>query len=239
MHGDPLAGCDPNGAEGPSDAAPNVLEAALAYLRRGWSVIPVCRSAANGGGCLQHGGGCGSPGKTPLIPWTEFQRRRATEAEVRVWAMRWPDMNIGIVTGAVSGLLVVDVDDAVAVAEVNALAPCGAYIPTASTPRGGRHFYFALPAGAPLRNAVGVGGMKLDLRAEGGYVVAPPSVGANGSGYEWIAEPDEAESLTQLDGDLLALLRSGAPRGAGAAPKLTPGATPGGARLHEGGRNHG
>jgi len=64
---------------------------ALRYMRLGYSVIPV-------------------DGKVPLVAWAEFQNRRATEAEIRGWWAKWPVANIGIVTGAVSGIIVLDVD---------------------------------------------------------------------------------------------------------------------------------
>ena len=71
------------------------LEAALGYLRRGWSAIPI------------------EPrGKRPLVAWLEFQDRAATPAEVEEWFARWPEANVGIVTGHVSGLVVLDVDPA-------------------------------------------------------------------------------------------------------------------------------
>ena len=67
--------------------------AALEYLARGWSVIPIepC-------------------GKRPLVAWLEFQDRLPSPAEVGRWFDRWPEANIGIVTGIVSGLVVLDVD---------------------------------------------------------------------------------------------------------------------------------
>ena len=38
-------------------------------------------------------------GKKPLIEWKEFQTRRASEVELRSWLQKWPEMNLGIVTG--------------------------------------------------------------------------------------------------------------------------------------------
>ncbi len=73
---------------------PNIfLEAALTYARNGWSVIPVQPK-----------------GKVPLVPWQSFTNQRATEDQVKAWWSENPDANVGIVTGAISGLVVVDVD---------------------------------------------------------------------------------------------------------------------------------
>jgi hypothetical protein len=67
--------------------------AALDYLRRGWSVLPI----------EPHG-------KRPLVPWRPFQSGAASVDAVRQWFERWPDANIGLVTGGLSGLVVLDVD---------------------------------------------------------------------------------------------------------------------------------
>jgi hypothetical protein len=69
------------------------LEAALAYLARGWSVLPLCPPDHVGVG---RGHDCDSPGKRPLVPWKEFQDRLPTEREVRDWWRHWPNANLGV-----------------------------------------------------------------------------------------------------------------------------------------------
>jgi len=149
--------------------------AALAYLSRGWSVIPL------------------APGKKhPLIRWAPYQQRRAEEREVRLWFGRWPDANIGIVTGLVSGLLVLDIDpqngggEALAALEARH-GPLPATV-EASTGGGGRHLYFRHP-GPETHNKVGMA-PGIDLRADGGLVVAPPSLHPSGRHYVWVAGRD-------------------------------------------------
>lgn len=146
-----------------------VLESAIAYLRRGWSIIPLKPSA-----------------KEPLpgFSWREFQSRKASEAEARAWFTSTPDANLGIVTGGVSDLLVVDIDGddaAVALAEMCGPLP---QTPTSITGKG-RHCLFRHSEG--IKNRVGII-TRLDVRSEGGYIVAPPSLHPNGSHYRWSDE---------------------------------------------------
>ncbi len=154
-----------------TDASPpGPLLAALAYARRGWSVIPVLPRQ-----------------KRPLIPWGPHQHTRAGEAQIREWHARWPDANVGIVTGAVSSLIVLDVDPLRGGdASLRELERTHGGLPRtveALTGGGGRHVYFAHP-GALVRNQVGLA-PGLDLRGDGGFVVAPPSVHPSGRGYAW------------------------------------------------------
>jgi hypothetical protein len=155
-----------------------ILEAALAYVRRGWSVLPVERR-----------------GKRPLVRWEEFQHRRADEAEVRAWYRSFPGANVGIVTGAVSGLVVVDIDPGHGGDEsLSALERAHGPLPRtieASTGGGGRHVYFRHPGGV-VHNRAGLA-PGIDLRGDGGYVVAPPSVHPSGRLYRFEAShhPDE------------------------------------------------
>src|SRR5262249_12553200 len=97
-----------------------------------------------------------------------------------------PAANIGVATGKPSGIFVVDVDGVDAEAELRKLeAQHGALPPTIEviTARG-RHVYFKMPA-APIRNSAGKLGPGLDIRATGGYVLAPPSIHPTGRRYEW------------------------------------------------------
>jgi hypothetical protein len=149
--------------------------AARSYAARGWSVIPV-----------------EARGKRPLVAWTEFQQRQAQPDEIDTWFRRWPEANVGIVTGQVSGLVVIDVD-----AQHGGLESLASLererggLPdtvAAVTGGGGRHLYFDHPGGV-LHNRVGLR-PGIDLRADGGCVVAPPSVHPGGRRYVW--EPGRA-----------------------------------------------
>ena len=162
------------------EAGAGLRAAALAYLARGWSVIPV------------------EPrGKRPLVPWTEYQLRPATVEELEAWFKRWPNANIGIVTGAVSGLVVLDVDErhggTASLSQLNKEFGPGPKTVEAGTGGGGRHVYFGHPGGR-VGNRVGLR-PGIDLRGDGGCVVAPPSVHPSGRPYAWLPgrSPNEIE----------------------------------------------
>lgn len=146
------------------------LSAALGYRALGWAPLPVVPR-----------------GKRPLVPWSLLQDRLPSEAEIRTWFATWPKANVGIVTGRVSGLVVLDVDPAhggtgsfAALEQQHGPLPPGV---EAITGGGGRHIYFAHPGGA-VRNRTGFA-PGLDLRGDGGMVVAPPSVHPGGGRYRW------------------------------------------------------
>lgn len=157
------------------EASAAMAQGAHAYAARGWSVIPMQPR-----------------GKRPLVAWREFQQRRATADVIDRWFQRWPDANVGIVTGRISGLVVVDIDprhggpDSVVALE----ALHGALPSTveALTGGGGRHLYYAHP-GRLVANRVALR-PGVDVRGDGGCVVAPPSVHPSGRRYEWVAGHD-------------------------------------------------
>ena len=103
---------------------------------------------------------------------------------------RTPQANIGAATGARSAFWVLDVDTPDGPESLAALEVEHAPLPVtieASTPRGGRHLYWKWPvAGPEIRNSAGRIGKGLDVRGEGGSIVLPPSVLADGRGYRWL-----------------------------------------------------
>jgi len=104
------------------------------------------------------------------------------------WWRRWPSANIGLRTGAVSGLVVVDVDPGHGgAASIRALAsrhPGLRDAPRVRTGSGGWHLYFGHPGGV-VPNSAGRLGPGLDVRGDGGYVIAPPSQHVSGGTYTW------------------------------------------------------
>lgn len=150
-----------------AQVTPETLQSsALAYTAQGFSVIP-CR-----------------PDKKPYLPWTEFQQRGATAEEIKSWWRQWPKAMIGICTGEISGIFVIDCDTREGYEAIQKLLPDALLLPIARTPRGGWHLWFIYPVGSGI--TVGIGLLPgVDFRGEGGFVVAPPSVNGDGKAYGW------------------------------------------------------
>jgi hypothetical protein len=103
------------------------------------------------------------------------------------WWQQDPQFNVGIATGAPSGIFVVDVDGLDAEAEVRKLEARHGTMPDTVevvTARG-RHIYLKMPPDAEIRNSAGKVAPGIDVRATGGYVLAPPSVHPSGRCYAW------------------------------------------------------
>jgi hypothetical protein len=145
-----------------------LLQAALSYLNRGYSIIPVNPSLKE------------EFEKQPYIPWTEFQSRRPSEKEIRGWWTRWPKAMIGVVTGKISNLLSVDADTEQAIEKANELIPDSLEIPIVNTPRRGKHYHFSYHDG--IRNS---NDGLLHVRGEGGFIILPPSKREDGREYSW------------------------------------------------------
>ncbi len=149
-----------------------LLSAALGYESIGWSVIPV------------------RPDKKPYISWLAYQRGRATPEQIMLWWRDYKDAQIGIVTGNISNVVVVDLDGSEGITSFEKLDD-GEPTVYSKTGSGGRHYFYAMPKDGDeaklLRNFARRKG--IDLRANGGYVVVPPSENQKGR-YEWRISPD-------------------------------------------------
>jgi hypothetical protein len=112
--------------------------------------------------------------KTPSLKWLGFQKERASEEQIRKWWGNGSTSPIAIVTGKISGVVVVDVDDTdIGFKNLANYIPPGVKTPMAKTPSGGYHLFFKLPDVEVRNNARAIPGC--DFRGEGGYVIASPS----------------------------------------------------------------
>ncbi|MEM3192978.1 MAG: bifunctional DNA primase/polymerase, partial [Candidatus Parvarchaeota archaeon] len=153
------------------------IEQAMEYLNQGFSVIP-----------LQ------ARDKKPLIDWAEYQKRKPTEEEIRQW-FKDEKNNIGIICGEVSGNLVVfDFDDQeympFVIEDIDEVAKKTLVVRTGK----GFHVYYRIPnvSSRKLMN------LKIDIKAEGGYVVAPPSIHPSGVRYETVGKGKVSDAPSEL-----------------------------------------
>jgi KaiC/GvpD/RAD55 family RecA-like ATPase len=157
------------------------LEYARGYAGLGWQSFP-----------------CMPRDKKPMVKWADLA---TTEDNMLCgWYDNDYAANIGIACGKRSGIVVLDVD-----AGHDGFETLGILLerhgalpntPVVRTGSGGEHIYFKHP-GIDIRNSAGKLGKGLDIRGDGGYVVAPPSIHPNGNKYEWSIKPS-AVSLADM-----------------------------------------
>lgn len=163
---------------------PACLQAALAYLARGWSAIALCPPNHSGVGD-KHRAQCDNPGKVPVVPWEEYQRRLPTEAELRAWWRRNPLCNVGVILGQVSGIVGLDVDGPDADAMLLEISKGqGLHTLEFKTPGGGKRLLYSLPKGVIIpKKHIRRGESHVLVLGEGSLTVMPPSIHANGGVY--------------------------------------------------------
>jgi putative DNA primase/helicase len=166
-----------------------MLDAALTHAQAGRRVFPL--HTTRNGGCSCGGTKNCAPGKHPigaLVPHGVLDATTDPDL-IRTWWGQIPDANIGIATGRNSNLVVLDVDGAkgeafLAIAE----GKHGLLPPTLEVKTGkGRHLYFRYPKTVAKVKSVAHNKIGLDVRADGGYVVGPPSIHASGRQYAFSA----------------------------------------------------
>ncbi|MDP9404606.1 MAG: bifunctional DNA primase/polymerase [Actinomycetota bacterium] len=162
------------------------IDAATVYARRGWAVFPAHSPAFSMGRCTCGHADCASPAKHPRVAGG-LKAATTDRAQIERWWSKWPNANVAIRTGEVSGLMVVDIDPAhggetslARLVEQHGELPAGRVVRTGS---GGRHLYFRHPGEAVRNDTSRRLGPGLDIRGDGGYVIAPPSRHANGGRY--------------------------------------------------------
>jgi hypothetical protein len=179
-----------SGSAGP--ALSSLGQAACSFASRGWLVFPLRRNS-----------------KEPAT------RNGLNDAKVELpvieatWRQH-PSLNVGIRCGRESGLIVLDVDGDDGMESLRKIEQARGKLPlTASvrTPRGGQHFYFQHP-GFEVSNSVGWPGPGLDIRGDGGYVVAPPSYVLDpAKGIDGSYQVDEEAEVAPLPDYFVAALK--------------------------------
>ena len=167
--------------------------AALAYAERfGWHVSPIYEIGTDGR-CTCGRPNCQNPGKHPR---TEHGLKDATTnlKTILDWWKKWPGANIAVGTGEVAGFDVLDIDPRHGGNKTLAdlVAGHGPLPDTVTTLTGGegQHLYFRHHLGLKSRNGLLSG---IDLKADGGYVLVPPSNHVTGRIYVWGAKPGKVE----------------------------------------------
>ena len=163
------------------------LDTALALAGAGLSVFPC------------HAGGDKAKQPMPFIKWRDAST--TSQSQIRQWWQKWPDAAIGLDLGK-CGLLVIDADrhgehDGVeawgAVMAAHGFDPDSA--PLVATPNQGNHHFFRQPADRRLGNGRGSLPPGVDVRGEGGYVIAPGTIMADGRVYELFGDLAAAPAI--------------------------------------------
>jgi len=148
----------------------NLVDAALQYADHGWRVFPIKEG-----------------GKAPAKFKSWNTRATDNKEQILAWWRKWPNANIGILTGEKSGIFVVDIDPKNGGDESIAELLKDKQFPDTSTVRtgsGGSHIFFNYPD-EKIKTRRGFPGAGIDICSNGGYVVAAPSIHPNGTPYQW------------------------------------------------------
>jgi len=155
-----------------TDPQDGLYQAAGKYLSRGWNPIPIGRS------------------KRPLVRWKRLQTERVTMAELRTWFARGGVTGVGLICGEISGgLCVRDFDDPAEYERWSQAYPdVATALPTVVSGRagGGWHVYCRAPD--RFWRTRKIPGTKDHWKANGSYVVAPPSRHPSGAVYQWLGD---------------------------------------------------
>lgn len=153
------------------------LEAALKYSKMGLSIIPV------------------GADKISLIKWEPYQSRSPSVDEITAWWKQWPEANLALITGKISGVVALDLDK-----KHNRTSKEFTIPPTACAKSGGggEHFFFKYPSNASVKSGAAISGEGVDCRGDKGYILLSPSVNENGGKYEWIVPLESKEDLAEM-----------------------------------------
>jgi hypothetical protein len=205
----------------------NILEWALWYAAAlGWYVFPVFEPISLGVCSCPKGEACERVGKHPRTPHG-LNDATIEPSTITEWWTRWPNANIGVATGKISGIFVLDQDGLrgsaflharLLAADEQGLGSSRSFPATLYSTTGqllGIHYVFKYPDdGAGVPNSAGRVGPNLDVRGDGGYFIAPPGTHESGRVYQWQNDLEPADApewlLRRARSRILAILGEGA-----------------------------
>jgi hypothetical protein len=166
------------------------LQSALHFAKQGYYILPLHTTIK--GKCSCGNAACSSPGKHPR---TKNGVKDATcePAQIEAWGRMYPNSNYGIATGQLSGIVVLDIDDAGVAEKLLQDLPKTLTVKTGK----GFHLYYAYPVGLLIPNRVRVM-PGVDIRSDGGYVVAPRSNHTSGATYTIVGNEFVNDIPTEL-----------------------------------------
>ena len=145
----------------------SALDAVRSYAKRGWQVFPLIPKA-----------------KEPAT-WRGFYDATSNPAKLDRWFARGHPYNIGIRTGIASGIFVVDIDGDVGAASLDVLQKQHGPLPPTLISRTGNGFHYWFTTATEIPCSQSRIAPHIDVKADGGYVVAPPSIHPDGPRYRW------------------------------------------------------
>lgn len=162
------------------------LALALDYLKMGWNIIPVSKN------------------KKSLIKWEQYQTERISVEQAHEWWTTWPNANIAVITGEISGIIALDIDK-----KYNRSGKEFQIPPTASarSGNGGEHYIFKHP-GFYIKSQSAISGLGVDIRGDGGYLLLDPSINEGGGKYEWLTPRELLDTPADMPEWLLKLTRN-------------------------------
>jgi hypothetical protein len=190
-----------------------LLEWSRYYAGLGFSVIPVYSVDDSGICTCKKKHECKNAGKHPAINWHRFTKRKADDDQLEFWFDGMEHShNIGLVTGSISNnIFVIDVDTGQGKTGLETLdqvqmahddLPVTA---TAKTGSGGKHIFLRAPEDFHVKTDTNLIGMGIDVRGEGGFVVAAPSRHASGNRYTY-----DMDDIADAPNWVLAMVEGGA-----------------------------
>lgn len=174
-----------------------LVEAALKYAELGWPVLPL--HTPNGdGSCSCKNQNCERIGKHPRV-LHGVNDATVDEEIIKQWWEKWPDANIGIAAGITSNITVLDIDPKdnghVNLAQLEEEYGKLPQTLRARSGSGGQHIFFNYLGG--FKNSAGKIREGIDIRTQGGYIVAAPSLHVSGNRYQWIKHDSDIAEMPE------------------------------------------